>query len=75
VRPVVPTYAIPWLVVTLDDLRRMPLDPRAGFVISLIDGRSSVEAIADMSGMELGALMAILAKLFELGAIELRDPR
>ncbi len=38
VRPVVQFPLLPWLVVTYDEVQRLPLDSRAGFVISLVDG-------------------------------------
>lgn len=75
VRPLVPPFAVPGLLVTMDELRNLPLDPRAGHVVSLIDGRANVEGIADMSGIPLDEITTIFATLLELEAIELRDPR
>ena len=51
VRPVLSMDGVPWLIVTYDELREMPLDPRAGFVVSLIDGRSTVEMIVDIAAL------------------------
>jgi hypothetical protein len=75
VRPVVPLYAVPWLVVTFDELRRMPLDSRSGFVVSRIDGQCSVEVLLDLCGLGEDETLAILAQLLRLEAIELRDPK
>jgi hypothetical protein len=66
-------FAVPWLVVTYDELQRLPLHPRAGFVVSLIDGRCTVEMLLDVSGMREDETLDILAELLRLGAIELRD--
>jgi hypothetical protein len=73
IRLLVPLGAVPWLVVTYDDLSRMPLDPRAGFVVSLIDGKCSVDMLLDISGMREDETLHILRELVRLGAIELRD--
>ncbi len=42
---------VPKLAVALDRLVSLALDHRAGFLISFIDGQSTVAAIVDMSGM------------------------
>jgi hypothetical protein len=73
IQPVVALNAVPWLVVTYERLRTLPLDPRAGFVVSLIDGRCTVEVILDLSGMPEDETVDILRQLLGVGAIELRD--
>jgi hypothetical protein len=74
VRSAVSLFAVPWLVVTYPDLQKLPLDARAGFVVSLIDGRCTVEMILDVSGMPEDEALDILRELVRLGAVELRDP-
>ncbi len=76
IRPLVPLFAIPWLVIRLDGLRFLPLDARAGYLVSLIDGRCSVETILDICALEVHRedALEILATLLQLGVIELRDP-
>lgn len=73
IRTIVSLIAVPWLVVTYDDLRGLPLDPRAGFVASLIDGKSTVEVLLDVSGMPEDETLEILRELVRLGAVEMRD--
>lgn len=73
IRTIVPMHAVPWLVVTHEQLRRMPLDSRAGFVVSLIDGRCTVEMLLDVAGLPEDEVIALLAQLAKLGAIELRE--
>lgn len=73
VRMVLPVRAVPWLVLTYDEVRRLPLDSRDGFVLSLVDGRCTIEMILDIAGMSEDAVMDVLHKLVQLGAIELRD--
>lgn len=73
VRLRIPLEAVPWLVMTYDQLRTLPLDSRAGFVISLVDGRCTVEMMFDLCGMSEDETLDILAELLRLGAIELRE--
>lgn len=73
IRPLMPLHAVPWLVMTLDEVKALPLDSRAGLVLSLIDGRSTIEMILDMTGIREDETIAILARMLELGAIELHD--
>ncbi len=72
IQPVVALSAVPWLVVTYEALRKLPLDSRAGFVVSLIDGRCTVEMILDLSGMPEDETIDILRQLLGVGAIEMR---
>ena len=71
VRRTLPLRAVPWLVKTHDELRDLPLDPREGFVLSLVDGRFTVEMILDVCGMPEDEVIDVLRKLVDVGAIEL----
>jgi hypothetical protein len=75
IRPLVRLIAVPWLIVTYDDLQKLPLDPSAGFVVSLIDGRCTVEMLLDISGMREDETIRIIGELVRLGAVELRDAK
>jgi DNA-binding IclR family transcriptional regulator len=48
------------------------MDHRAGFVLSLVDGVSAVEAILDVCGMPRAEALRILHELIDIGAIALR---
>jgi hypothetical protein len=72
VRPALRMDGVPWLVVTYDELRELPLDHRAGYIVSLIDGRSTVEMIVDIAALPEGEARVILGELRRLGAIEVR---
>jgi hypothetical protein len=74
VRPAVSLVATPWLVLSHVDLQRLPLDSRAGFVLSLIDGRCTVQMLLDISSMPEDETIDILRELVRLGAVELRAP-
>jgi hypothetical protein len=73
VRRVVPLAAVPWLIATHEQLLTLPLDSRAGFVLSLIDGRCTVEMILDIAGLPEDETIGILDNLRELGVIVLND--
>lgn len=67
-----PLDRVPMVMVARDQLRWLSIDHRAGFVLSLVDGVSSLEMILDVSGMpELDALR-ILAELAQERIISFR---
>lgn len=53
------------------ELQRMSLDHRGGFLMSCVDGRSTVEEILDIAGMDPFDALQILVRLKRRGAIEL----
>jgi curved DNA-binding protein CbpA len=53
------------------DLYALPLSTLEAFVLSRVDGSASVEDISIMSGIAEDKLLALLARLAELGAVEL----
>lgn len=61
---------IPAVCIPEDRVRWLSLDHRAGFLLSLVDGRSSVEELLDMSGMPRLDALLILHELKEQGIIE-----
>jgi hypothetical protein len=74
-RPIVPLLLVPWVRTSFEELRQHPLDPRAAFVVSLIDGQCTVAMLLDMAGMAEADTLTILGELLRLGVIELRDPK
>ena len=73
IRRVLPLTEVPWLIATHEELLALPLDSRAGFVLSLIDGRCTVEMILDRAGLPEDEAIDILNSLRQLGVIELHD--
>jgi hypothetical protein len=63
--------AAPKLLKTRGELTNAPIDHRDGFVISLIDGKMSVQAIVDISGMPSADILDILERLARLGIVAL----
>ena len=60
-----------WVAVPGDQIRWLSLDHRAGFVLSLIDGSSTVEEVLDISGMNRLDALRILYTLFDQRVIAL----
>jgi hypothetical protein len=63
---------VPVQLLGAEDARALRMDHRAGFVLSLVDGVSGVEAILDVCGMPRDEAMRILQELIDVGAIALR---
>ena len=57
VRPLMPLHAVPWLIMTLDQVKALPLDARAGRLLSLVDGRATIDEVGDAIDERLGALV------------------
>jgi tetratricopeptide (TPR) repeat protein len=53
------------------DVFSLPLSPREGFVLSRVDGHSSVEDISIMVGVKQDELLTILTKLADLKIVKL----
>lgn len=55
-------------------LAEMALDPRVAFVLSRVDGISSIDAILDVSNMPEQECMQLLVELMDEGVLEARAP-
>lgn len=61
----------PKLIASRAIVAKAPIDTRSAFVLSLVDGRNTVDAIVDMAGMPADEVKTILERLARLGLIEL----
>ncbi len=61
----------PKLLASSTTIAAAPIDSRAAFLLSLVDGRNNEGTIVDMSGMPEEEVHAILARLARLGLIAL----
>jgi hypothetical protein len=59
----------PVVVMSPDSLKRLPLDHRAGFVLSLIDGSVDLETLVDLSGMDRNDVLALVRHLCDSGIV------
>ncbi len=55
------------------DVRALPLGPFEGFVLSRIDGRSTTSDIADLTGVPIDKVEALVEKLCQHGVAEWRE--
>jgi hypothetical protein len=67
-----PLDRVPSVAVARDQLRWLSIDHKAGFVLSLVDGVSSLEMIIDVSGMPELDTLRILSELAQQRIISLR---
>ncbi len=58
------------VVMSMSEIADLQLDPRAGFVIMLLDGSSTVEDILDMSGMDALDVLRLLFELKQQGVVD-----
>ena len=68
----VPLDRVPLVMVARDQMRWLSIDHRAGFVLSLVDGVSSLEMILDVSGMPVLDALRILSELAQQRIISFR---
>jgi hypothetical protein len=62
----------PVVVQSAEQIKRLPLDHRAGFVLSLMDGSIDLETLIDLSMMAPEEALRLVRDLFESGVIEFR---
>ncbi|QRN93886.1 hypothetical protein JRI60_32620 [Archangium violaceum] len=63
---------VPVLKLRMADLMRLSLDPRAGFLLSRIDGQLTYEALFSVSGMSRLDTLRVLAHLLDQDIITVR---
>jgi hypothetical protein len=64
-----PLNGIPTVAMSETDIRWLGLDHRAGFVLSRIDGKASVEELLDICGMPRLEVLKTMIELLNQGAI------
>ena len=64
---------VPVVTATMSKILLAELDHREGFLLSLVDGRSSIEALLDAAPMPAEEALAILEGLRASGLITIRD--
>lgn len=71
-RPKLSLAAVPRRAMGETELRSLPLDHRAGFVLAHIDGVTSMRTLLDVCGMSHEVLAGVVERLLALRAIVLR---
>lgn len=64
-------HRVPRIVMGADQIRWLSLDHRAGFLLSMIDGISSIDDLLDVSGMQRVDALRILCDLLDQKVISL----
>jgi hypothetical protein len=64
-------HRVPAVAMGADQIRWLSLDHRAGFILSMIDGVSSVDDLLDVSGMPRLDALRIVCELLDAKAISL----
>ena len=62
----------PYVTMSPQALKRLPLDHRAGFVISLMDGTLDLDTLVELSGMSREDALGLVRNLFDSGIVEFR---
>jgi hypothetical protein len=62
----------PYVVVPSDQLKRLPLGHRAGFLLSQMDGVTDLETIIELAAMPREETLRLARDLFESGVIAFR---
>ena len=68
-----PLRAVPWFATGAEGLRLLPLDSRAAYVLSLVDGHTTLEIILDVCGMDREEALRIVRQLIAFDAIRLQE--
>ena len=68
-----PLDRVPVVDIARDQLRWLSIDHRTGFILSLVDGISSLEMILDVSGMPPRDALRMLFELVQQRIISVRD--
>lgn len=63
---------VPFVLIERQQLRWLSLDHRAGFLLSLMDGRLSVQEVVDTANMPELEVLRVLYELLSQGVVALR---
>jgi hypothetical protein len=63
---------VPVVVMPVDLLKRLPLDHRAGFLLSLMDGAIDLDTMVEIAGIPRGEVLRQVRDLFESGVVDFR---
>jgi hypothetical protein len=62
----------PVVLMPPDQLRRLPLDHRAGFLLSLMDGTIDLATVIEVSAMPSDGALRVVRDLFDAGVVAFR---
>jgi hypothetical protein len=70
-----PLQGIPVLALSIHELQSRSLDHRAGFLVSRVDGQSTLEMLLDLVPLPRIDALRILAELVDQGILRIADDR
>lgn len=62
----------PVVVMPSEALKRLPLDHRMGFLLSLMDGAIDLDTLGEVAGIPRAQVLRAVRDLFESGVVEFR---
>jgi hypothetical protein len=62
----------PTVMMSTEALKRLPLDHRAGFILSLMDGSIDLDTLLELCGMDRDEVLNLVRHLFDSSVIEFR---
>jgi len=62
----------PVVVMADHELKRLPLDHRAGFLLSLMDGLLDLDTLVEIAAMPRDEVLRVVRDLFESGVVDFR---
>ncbi len=65
----------PIVTMVPDQLKRLPLDNRAGFLLSLMDGAIDLDTVVELSAMPRAEALRAVRGLVDAGVVEFRSAR
>jgi hypothetical protein len=63
---------VPVVVMSAELLKRLPLDHRAGFVVSMMDGLLDLDTLVEVASMPRDEVLRVVRDLHESGVVEFR---
>lgn len=60
------------VIAPVDVVKQLPLDHRAGFLLSLMDGTLDLETLVEVSGMDRDEVLVIARSLQEAGVVDFK---
>ena len=64
--------AVPRVLLSPEDILRLALDHREGFLLSLIDGQTNVEHLLELASMPRKEVLRLLARWMATGVIAVK---
>ncbi|MBK8212613.1 MAG: hypothetical protein IPK71_02600 [Myxococcales bacterium] len=66
--------AVPIVIVSDEELVRLPLEPREAFLLTRVDGVSNVAHLLEVAAMPREQVLELLERLIVIGALGLASP-